>query len=305
MMQQRFFKLESVRRRAPLGLRFLDLARGVSVNDGLVVTARPLGASGPRQQAFRSPVSGIYGFSTLPPLGPSTADEQPAGRTDTAQTAGEDLTSTQQLHDWLRADEGPAAQANYCISVRDQRERFLPLALLMSLPREQLVEVPLFSAPARPSPVGAASVRGEVALHGFSPLQPASWSLVIATLNGKKYVGVTDARGMFTLFVPSISALPPLSGSPPRGNEGIDQLTWPLTIEVLYQAKQSTSPLEPPDILSILEQSNARIYDRADTSPVSSITRSMRFGEDLEVKTLVSEQSQLQQLSQLFIEPAS
>src|SRR5262249_31407302 len=60
--------LESIELRAPLAVRLFDLARDVPVTDGVEVTARRLSPRelGPGITATRSPVSGVYGFRTLP-----------------------------------------------------------------------------------------------------------------------------------------------------------------------------------------------------------------------------------------------
>lgn len=283
---QRFFKLDTVIRRAPLGLRFLDLVRAVSVNDGLVVSARRFGTAGPRQQALCSPLSGVYSFRTLSGLGRFEVGERPASDwcappPDVGEPGAEDLTDINTLLGLLEADESPPAKANFIISVEDQMERFLPQVLLMCLPRETLVEVPLFSSPARLAPAGLGVVRGELARHDTQPPQPAKWALVtVGTPDKHTYIGVADARGMFTLFIPYAP------------------LTVQLSIEVHYQpAKQNVvSEFEPPDILSIMEQGNARIYDAVD-SPYPTITRFIGFGEGLVVKT--------KNQSQLFVDPAS
>ena len=332
---QRFFKLETVNRYSPLGLRFLDLVRGMSVNDGLVVTARQVGTADPRQVAVRSPFSGIYGFRTLPGLRAFEVGERPAtdwctSLPDTDQptvkldpehklsfrdwcaslsganqpTAG-GLTDIEELCGLLEAIEGQQQSANFIISLQDQMARFLPQVMLMCLPRERLVEIPLFSSPARLASAGLGAVRGELALHGTQPSKPAQWALVTATLDNHTYVGVSDARGMFTLFVPYASTLPPLAtaatNTPP-----VDQLTWQLDIQVFYQpAKQQfVSKFEPPDMLSIMDQKAANLYGQEGGAPAPRLSYPLHFGDDLVIKT--SQQSQVpSQLSQLLIEPAS
>jgi hypothetical protein len=305
---QRFFKLETVTRRAPLGLRFLDLVRGVSVNDGLLVTARRIGTAGPKQLAQRSPLSGIYSFRTLAGLGRFEVGERPASDwcapspPDVGEPTAKELTDIEKLRGLLSADESPLTSPNFIVSVEDQMGRFLPLLMRMCLPREQLVEVPLSSSPARLAPAGLGAVRGQLALHGTQPPQPAAWAVVMAILGQDTYVGVSDARGMFTLFVPyGTFPTPPKPSakdttpgdtsapvSPPQENIPVDQLLWQLNIQVLYQPKKQLfmSELEPPDIRSIMEQGNANIYDQEDTPPDSKLTRFIRFGTDLTVKTL-------------------
>jgi hypothetical protein len=301
-MIQRFFKLETVIRRAPLGMRFLDLVRGVSVTDGLVVSAWRIGTSGPRQIAFTSPLSGVYGFRTLPGFRPFEVGERPASDwcaspPDVGEPTADELTSLDTLQGLLRAEESPPTGANFIVYVEDRQGRFLPQVMLMCLPKERLVEVPLFSSPARLAPAGLGVVRGELAIQGSQPLKPASWALVAASLDSHTYVGVADARGMFILFVPYASALPPLEGSPPHGSGNIDQLTWPLTISVFYQPsrQQFVPDLDPPDILSILEQGRATVYDRVGVAG-PNLVRSIRFGADLVVATVGQ--------SQLFVDPA-
>lgn len=260
-------RLETIVRRAPLGLQFLDLARGVPVTDGIEVRAWPVADTGPGYPAVRSPLSGIYGFRSLPGFRPFETGERPAS-------------------DWCDpAESSPLAdtEPNFVVVVEDRLQRFLPQALRLCLPRERLMEVPLFSAAARAPLPGLAVIRGELwdRLHD----RPAGWAMVTAsTDDAATYVGLADARGMVTLFVPYASALPPLQGSPPHGAG--DQLTWPLVVQVFYQpAQQQAVPgLGWPETRSILEQDRAEVYD----TPLShgpSITRSLRFGQDLVIST--------------------
>ncbi|MCS6844227.1 MAG: hypothetical protein NZ528_07890 [Caldilineales bacterium] len=255
--------LETVLRRAPLGLRFVDLARAAYVTDGLEVAAWAMGGGKPGRPAVRSPLSGVYGFRTLPGLRPYEVGERPAG-------------------DWCpSADAAP----NFVVYVEDRLGRFLPQVLSLCLPREHLVEVPLFSAPARAPLPGMAVVRGE--LWDRAGQRPAGWAMVTASVaEGASYVAIADARGMFVLFVPYASALPPLSGSPPPSSGGVDQLAWPVVVRVFYQpAQQEVVPgANLPHIRSILEQDRAEVYDTAAVHG-PSITRTLRFGQDLVVTT--------------------
>jgi hypothetical protein len=303
-MMQRFFKLETVTLRAPLGLRFLDLVRGVSVNDGLVVTAWAAGTTEPKLTALRSPLSGVYGFRNLTGLRAFEMDEQPASdwcgsppEGSPPEPTAEELTDLDTLRGlYIAAEESPP-RANFIVSVEDRMERFLPQTLMMCLPKERLIEVPLLSSPARLAPAGLGVVRGEVIRQQDG--QPAAWALVSASPdNGvTDYVAITDERGMFTVFVPYASPLPSLQGSPPHGSGTIDQLTWPLTIRVFYQpSRQRFVPnLAPPDMQSLLEQAGAEIYDQIGVHG-STLMRPLRFGVDLVVTTVYQ--------SQLLVDPA-
>ena len=295
---QRLLPLEIVSRSSVLGLRFLDPIYGVSVNDGLVVTARRFGSAGPRQRAYPSPLSGIYSFRTLSRLVQNIdTDQGPVSAEPPSASKGQailDVNNIEQLRSLLKAYAGQTTGSDLIISVEDQSGRFLPQVILISLLRPQLIVIPLFSSPARTPSAGLGIVRGELALH--STQQPASWALITVTLGVHTYAGVADARGMFTLFVSYNGALPSSVGASPNTTQ---PLSWQLTVNVYYQPSKQTfiSEREPPDLLSIIEQGSASIYDGESTHN-PSLMHTIVFGEDLALKT-----SPLQ--SQLFIDPAT
>ena len=289
---QRFFQLEKVIRRAPLGMRFLDLVRGVGVNDGLVVTAWRPGTAGPKEAAFSSPISGVYGFRTLPGFHAFEVGERSAsdwcGVPDVSppEQVLEELIDGNVPEGVLSAGEN-GTKANFVIAVEDRMGRFLPEVLLMCLPKEQLVEVPLFSSPARVAPAGLGVVRGQLATHQDAMvIGAAGWARIQAILEGHVFDAVADARGMFILFVPYARALPPLEGVPPQGSGRIDQLTWQIALQVFYQpsVQRFVAGLEPPTMRSILEQGGASVYARVE-EPLAELTSVIRFGEDLVVST--------------------
>ncbi len=300
----RVVPLESILLRAPLGVRFIDLSRGVPVTDGLVVTARPLEivvgevvSVGRPMLALRSPVSGIYGFRTLPGLEPYVRGEREASAWcgggspfEGFEPTPEELLELGTLRRLVGA-EALTPAANFVVRVEDQAGRFLPQVLLLCLPREQLLEVPLFSSPARPVPSGLAAVRGQVAERDPSGQAGAAagWALVTASTDGVTYAALADARGMFALFLPYAATLPPLAGSPPHGALPFDQLTWPISVQVFYEPAHQRrvpglDPRDPPDVRSILEQRSARVYDTP-TQPGSSVVRPLRLGRELVVAT--------------------
>jgi hypothetical protein len=304
----RFSRLETVIRRAPLGLRFLDLARAAPVADGLLVSARRLGSARPAAYAQRSPLSGVYGFRSLPGLRPYEAGEAPAidwsgsppdfgSPPDPGPLSAEDLADPNALRRLLGAGQ-PPLPANFVVRVEDLFGRFIPEVLTLWLPRTHLIEVPLFSSAARPAPPGLGVVRGDVEHQDRGG--PASWAFLTASLDGAVYAAVADGEGRFQLFLPYSGALPPLAGSPPHGSGSIDQLTWPVTIQVFYEPNEQ-QPVEglrtedPPDVRSILGQSLAKVYSTP-TTFADSIVRSIRLGAELIVKT--------ETLSQLLVDPA-
>ncbi|GAB4525755.1 MAG: hypothetical protein OHK0046_41910 [Anaerolineae bacterium] len=264
----RFKLLESVVRSAPLGLRFRDLVRNIDVVDGLIVTAWPFGKSEPRLSATRSPVSGIYGYASLPGL-----REYELGR----------LPATH----WCNSNSLP----NFVVSVEDSHGRFLPQVLPLCLPKPALVVIQLFSNPARPTPIGYAAVRGQ--LWDATRNAPACWGRISATLpDGKQYEAVADGRGAFVIFLPSPA--PQDAANFEELVTPVADLTWPLTFRVAYQPtthrwqgqiapEQSLIFPEdeqktriPPDTLTILEQAEAVFAGGAAT-----FTGTLAYRQDL------------------------
>lgn len=293
-----FYALETVIRRAPLGLRFVDLVQAATVSDGLEVATWPAGATRGVIPAARSPVSGAFGFRSLPGLLAYEVGERPASDwcvvgLSPSEPTPEELLDLNNLRSLLEEEAG-GPTANFVVYVADRLGRYLPQVLPLCLPRESLLEVPLFSAPARRPPPGLGVVRGELRERGSDT--PAGWALVAASPDGvRTYVGIADARGMFTLFIPYAGALPPLVGSPPHGATDIGQLAWPLTLRVFYQPshlRRVALPQEvappggqgPPETRSILEQTAAQVYASPGV-PASSIVQPLRFGQDLIVRT--------------------
>lgn len=277
--------LETSIQRAPLGLRFLDLVRSTAISDGLEVAAWPLGLMVQRRIAVRSPLSGVYGFRTLPGLHEFEAKGRPASDwcTPVAASPPEPIEVPGLEKPLEPGYEGPIP--NFAVRVLDNQGRFLPQTLLMCLPRESLMEIPLFSSPARPTPPGQGVLRGQIWDRAAD--QPASWSLVTASADPTtSYVALADERGVFALFLPYASTLPPLSGSPPHGTGDMDELQWNLTIQVHYQPvhQRWLVGLEPPDTRSILEQELAQLHDGPGVV-AGEIVRSIRFGQELLVVT--------------------
>jgi hypothetical protein len=291
-----FLKLETVTRRAPLGIRFVDIVREVGISDSLVVQAWQKGTSGPKLTALASPLSGVYGFRTLPGLGDFEVGRRPASdwcgpAPDTSPPS--DIRASGAIYGWVTADEYEA-KANFIVTVEDRLGRFLPQSLSMCLPKEKLIEVPLFSSPARPVLPGLGIIRGELATPAGIP---AGWGLVTAILGDRNYVTEADARGMFVIFVP-YARFPVLqNGGFPQGNVLIDQLAWDVTIQVAYEPSKQLfiAGVAAPDSLSILQQGSATVYGQVGT-PLVELQTKIYFGQELVVRT--------GDLSQLLIDPA-
>jgi hypothetical protein len=259
--------LERIIRRAPVGLRFTDLVRRATVNDGLRVEAWASDTTTPRFLAYRSPVSGVYGFRSLPGLQGYENGERPAS--DFCNGGSSD---------------------NFVITVDDTLGRYLPQVLLICLPKEEIVEVQLFSSPARPTPSGQGVIRGEVWDRVAGG--PAGWALITATIGtGDPLVTVADARGMFALFVPYSAALPSLTGDPPASATPLGEIQWDVTLRTLCQpaSQRRVRGSDVPDTRSVLEQPAGTICSviNPDGSVVSAPTlvRSLRFGQELVATT--------------------
>ncbi len=266
-----FTLLEPIIKHAPLGMRFYDLAYSMNVTDGLNVTARPYGKPLPVLPAAHSPVSGIYGFYTLPGFRKYEFENEKDPFTD-----------------FCVDDSLP----NWVISVEDTLGRFLPQVMPMCLPKKNLLVVPMYSNPARPSVAGYATVRGE--LWDETNNKPASWAVVSTQYTpGVVYSTVADGRGMFVLFLPY-----------PKPSNGtlLTLQQWPLSFKIHYEpnaqrwlgqpepetltgetveaAKQRT----PPDSNTLLQQTEAGIFDiAAGANP--TLTSSLRYRTDLVLKT--------------------
>lgn len=268
--------LEEVVRRGDLALRCRDVVRGSVVDAGLRVEAWQDPASGalnPRFRASRSPVSGVYGLYGLPGLGEFENGLRPAT-------------------DFCNGGSPP----NFAIEVTDEWGRFLPQVLQLCLPKEAVVETPLFSSPGRATPSGLGAIRGEV--WDWAAQGPARWAVVqVALAGGPPLVTVADDRGMFALFVPYAAALPALAGDPPRGTGNLGEIEWDAELSVLYApaTQRRVSGSDVPQIRSILEQGAATVYGAFDAPggpgpagprlPGPSLPASLRFGVELVVKT--------------------
>jgi hypothetical protein len=271
--EPQFFLLERIVRRAPLGLRFRDLSREANINSGLTVLAWPVGSKSPAIMAARSPVSGIYGYRSLPGLEQYERDERPAS-------------------DWCPPGQNGDGQPNFVIYIRDDEKRYLPQVLLMCLPKEKVIEVPLHPTPSLLPLPAVAVIRAE--LWDAAANAPAAWALVTASAPGsdQPFATVADARGQFVLFMP----YPPPAAAPNNGQVALRELEWPLTFRIFYQpgTQQWLDPTQvpeglraapfPPESASIIRQQPALIFPTPLAGEVTLI-RPLRNRTELILKT--------------------
>jgi hypothetical protein len=172
---------------------------------------------------------------------------------------------------------------NFVVLVEDRAGRFLPLVMALCLPRTELMQPELFSAPARLGVAGMGAVRGQ--LWDAVGNRPAAWAVIEAQFNGAPvYQTVADARGAFALFAPypnPDNALPPLNTPP---------LRWTITLRVRARPADldfiETGVGDPlPEIGSILGQPAAQVFETTAGGASASITRTLTKGADLSART--------------------
>lgn len=200
--------VESISHRTPFGVRFLDGNTGTVVREGLSLSLQPHGLAGRPVAPFLT-ASGIYGFEGVSGLNAWEYKESaafPGGRT------------------FLLLCEDPQNRYLECSQMLGQANLQKPLTM------------PLYSLPARPAMPGLAVVRGHVAQVQGGTRSPAAFARIEAAYAGasKNYVGLSDARGEFALFLPppdpQSAAIDPAAALPEKN--------WSLTLTFAHQPAQ-------------------------------------------------------------------
>lgn len=241
----------------PLGIRFWDPVNDRPVSEGLKVTASPKSTGRPTVEAFKT-ASGIYAFQGLPGL---HSIEYPQINTQTT----------------------PASTRSYLIKVIDKRHRFFPVVFYVDLPLPYKgiylnnissflsVSSPpsaapkgfyLFSAPTRSASSGLAIITGT--LHDNITEKPAKYAfLEVKFNNNKKWYGISDERGCFTILFP-YPTMEQILESPPVFKE-----EWKINIQVRYQPDVLNFPpsINISDLHSILGQTPGKIWKELPGSP--------------------------------------
>lgn len=101
---------------------------------------------------------------------------------------------------WQCAPSRPDAVGHAELWIVDLLDRFLPLRSTWSLSSADITEITLSSAPARPTPAGAATLHAWLA---DASGKAAAWARVVATGEGGRQVtGMSDGLGRLTLHLP-------------------------------------------------------------------------------------------------------
>jgi hypothetical protein len=271
--------VERVVMRAPLGLRFWDLAAGVPFLGALEVDVRselPSGRLGrPRRASLTR--SGVH---VVHDRAPAQTEEPDAG-----------------------PDIGPdATPERFCrVDVGDPEARFQPLRLRAGLPTWQLAAVecgpastplplpvdlvpgpfvPLFPSPARPVPAARVVVRAELRTEP-RPDDPAGrpirWALVaVRPEGGPTAFGLSGVDGQVAVVLPWPE--PPAAdlGSPAAAELPLIRQFWGLELTV-HSDEELAAAQEPPDLCAVLDQLPAALPGLA--APV------LRYGRETVVRS--------------------
>jgi hypothetical protein len=270
---------ERVTRTCALGLRFLDVATGAVVANGLRASAWPIpslaSGSDVRQGAREATLSpsGVLAFHALPGL----RDFENSDAADPWQTS------------YRRRD--------FQVEVTDRCGRFLPCTFPITAPIEGLAvfqsddsppsteagAAPLFSAASRIPPAGLAVVRGELRLIVSG--RPAAWTLVEA-----RYVsagmtrtarGLADENGHLLLLFPYPEGQRrAFNGSPPGATGGLSEQQWSLDLSFCHHPTSVAERMA--DYSTRLTQPPVQAWRGA--SALTTVGReTLQFGRELEL----------------------
>jgi len=273
-----FLPLETIIHKTPLGIRCRDAATLAPVTDGLRITATPLIGSVKTRVAFMSR-SGAFAFEGLP------------GLRDQEYPVGEEAVAS------------PPAGVKFAIQAEDTLGRFLSWGMELTLPRDEVIQALLFSAPARPAATGLATIRGSLIEDGGAP---AGHARISAQFSGVEMgAALADARGQFVMFLPWPDPLRPPIGVPvtspnTAGRQTLDSMEWPVTLSFFYQPSTQkficarpdgqieiivgqTSPPDwrcAPDLKSLMEQQAASVFPSTGGPPAPDMQVMIRFGQE-------------------------
>jgi hypothetical protein len=259
----------------PLGLRFLDVAIGAFVQEGLCVAALP--PDRPLPQLLNLVRAG--GNSVVNPSGVHTFHGLPGLRAFENSAADDPWNP-------------PPATREFQVAVGDWERRFLPCTFIVRAPGKGLANltddnsppsmatgaVPLFSAPGRAVPSGCAAVRAELRDHATA--RPAAWASVEAAYvsGGVTRIarGLADNAGRVALLFPYPEGLRrPFGASPPAS--GTTQ-EWTLSLSFAHAAIAGPEPVA--DYAIRLNQPPATA-SRATSPPGAVIEETLTLGSEL------------------------
>lgn len=283
-MIQQFHELERIVRNAPLGIRFIDALCNHTVTDRLDVRIWEIHLGdkpyqlGRAIRAHHSSVSGVYGFRTLPGLRTFEFEE------DSKQA----LKKAKKYCPEPNGDDDH--RPNYLLYVCDTAERYLPIAIKLCVPKTSLVQIKLYSSPARLAPAGYSPVYGHVCQKRNA--KPADWALIEATNDqGKMFQVLANEDGLFTLYVAHPSLPPHQRDHPP-----FNQVETLFTFRVGYGADKTKVKIDGqalPEYNLILSQPRVKIYEALDSIPQLDVEESLLYMSEYILKTTGDDKGRL------------
>lgn len=316
--------LERVTHVAPLGVRFHDSVTGSQISDGLIVEAYSKAAARGRRRAGDEIRGRKRAFANR--SGVHVLLNVPGLRRFELGEVSEDL--------W---EMSPPGSEPFIIEVEDTVRRYLPFSFETRLPFKGLFVwddnplppesplapqmpdgLPLFSAPARRTPPGMASIRAE--LWDETTNEAAAYAVLEARFKGQLLGrGVADERGRIALIVPYPpparlpQASPPSGPASASGSNAIPPLTeqeWMIDLAARYGPTASPPNLAQkfPDIFTVLSQKKAALWQDAERTQQLT-TATLKFGRECfvrtEVMSPVTSPIEGAPLAALFITPAA
>lgn len=221
-MTDSFRVLETVFRRAGLGVRPLDVATGEPLGARHRSWCQPLESDAAPTPGRRSS-AGVHAFANLPGL---AGWEFPPIASGAPDSIPEPAT--------------PVGPIRFGAVLEPRSVDVLPIAVAVDLPRTGPVDVPAFSAPGRSAPAGFTAVRGDLrsGAFGADPLTwtPIPWALVELRPagepdGGEAYFGLSEGSGAFCVLLPTPD---PLSG--PDGSSALVDRRVPFELRVFFEA---------------------------------------------------------------------
>lgn len=294
-----------------LGLRFRDATTERPVTDGLQVTVRRKGGSGPPTQAVRT-VSGAYVAQGL--AGLRTYER-------VSEDIPEDIPEDVDVPDLEK-------QVPYLVDVRDRHERFVPVLLKVKLPYtpepergglHSVAETPsdieakaddeetpepacyLFSAVQRPVTAGQAVVYADLVAKKEGAWQPAAHAVLEVRhvpessnsnggnsngigSNDATWYGIANADGRVAVQFP----LPPVKQFGNNNGSGrLSNYTWQLGVSVLYEPSTLEVPgnADRPLLPSIFQQKSGTLYITTDADGSETLSPTLSYREPLALTT--------------------
>jgi hypothetical protein len=268
--------LEKVIRPAPIGLRFLDVATGQIVSNGLRVTAT---LSAPRQCPVALSVnrSGVWyaprlaGLNDVPDF---QAQPKKTYHIEAIDAFGRYLPMTVEL------DFPASGIANWPDWGSLPLDAIAPLVTFdTSTPPRPIVcrdALPLFASPVRTVPPAMAEIRCQLARTDTG--EPAAWALITASHKGKVCgIGQADNQGAVALFFP-------WPGRPRAGLPAIADFKWELKFQAYWS---SLDPNVVPMMADVLDQLNhpRDLFESTETPRKKLPSQILSFGRAMTLRT--------------------